>query len=603
MGDDSLKINPNQERLLFCFCLLIGISLRLYHFDELALTNDELSAIYRANYTSFSEMIKVGVIELDMHPPLVQIFIFTYVKLFGSSAWLLKIPFIITGLLAFIYTYRLIKYLFSIPTALFVLAFICSTQYFIVHTITARMYAPGLLITVLFVLNFFTPSRFLYIKAGLLLLFAANIHYMALVTCIIASVSYLIIYKKNFFSWLITFAIAAFLFIIEVYFLLLPQFQQGGLGWLGVPDIQYIYHYLNYVAQFDMVLVGFIGMGLWIAISLTLLNILPFQKSLLFSLSIFVGSFLFAFLYSIYLAPILQFSVLLFSSVFLLASCFCAFQVQRFQVLFWGLIMMLFYNIFLLVNKRQHYEVFYHQAYAETVNQTKIFANTGIPFFLSGNRKFYFDYYYQLNQVEPEIIQAKLDTLLFNDWIKLIKKQKADTLVLAHGATLPYEYAALTSLFYQNNIKQTFGSLSETFVYTGKKNLDTTGFIFADFSIGRGKEAATSFVADHAVMHVEISTCIMLDTTIGNPILELLVQDEQGKTVVFVQTSFDKFNDLDKFIPMVISRRLDQCVISKVYQIKANIITGVNNQVSYQPIHVKVSKGNPILLGTLEAIR
>ena len=65
----------NRNTLLLFFVLAISFVLHFINLKELSLSNDELSAITRARYDTFSEMIVNGVY-IDYHPAGIQAFIY-----------------------------------------------------------------------------------------------------------------------------------------------------------------------------------------------------------------------------------------------------------------------------------------------------------------------------------------------------------------------------------------------------------------------------------------------------------------------------------------------------------------------------------------------
>src|SRR5688572_14049097 len=69
------KLNLAQQ-LALCFILLVAAILRFYHYSDWSLSNDELSALNRLRYDSFTEVMKHGVMLNDMHPPGIQAFLY-----------------------------------------------------------------------------------------------------------------------------------------------------------------------------------------------------------------------------------------------------------------------------------------------------------------------------------------------------------------------------------------------------------------------------------------------------------------------------------------------------------------------------------------------
>lgn len=55
------------EKVILAIILFIGAALRIYNFWDFSLSNDELSALARLNFDSFSDLIMNGV-RIDGHP-------------------------------------------------------------------------------------------------------------------------------------------------------------------------------------------------------------------------------------------------------------------------------------------------------------------------------------------------------------------------------------------------------------------------------------------------------------------------------------------------------------------------------------------------------
>ena len=69
------KVKGNTEVFVLLIILIIGGILRFYNYSDWSLSNDELSAITRLNFSSFHEMIEKGV-RVDYHPAGVEVFMF-----------------------------------------------------------------------------------------------------------------------------------------------------------------------------------------------------------------------------------------------------------------------------------------------------------------------------------------------------------------------------------------------------------------------------------------------------------------------------------------------------------------------------------------------
>jgi len=59
------------EKVILAFILFLGAFLRIYNYWDFSLSNDELSALARLDFTSFSDLIQNGV-RIDGHPAAAQ---------------------------------------------------------------------------------------------------------------------------------------------------------------------------------------------------------------------------------------------------------------------------------------------------------------------------------------------------------------------------------------------------------------------------------------------------------------------------------------------------------------------------------------------------
>jgi hypothetical protein len=605
----------NENRFLYrfiqqyaiWFILALALFLRLFRINQMALTNDELSALSRCNYQSLKDVINIGVVELDMHPPLVQIFIYYYTKLFGLNPVIYKLPFISNGILTLWIAHKLIAQLFNKHTALLVVLFMATSQYFLVHSQTARMYAPGLLFTLLFVSTLFSTStqNKKFVWAAVYLFLVANTHYMALVTCAFAGIIYLAVYRQEIKKWLLSFGAAAALFALE-FPLLLPQFQQGGLSWLGVPDKNYIYYFLQYLAQYTTPILWFIFLGLMAAIVALFSKKELHKNHILFSLLLFFSSFAFPYFYSQWRAPIMQYSVLLFGVIFLLAAAFYVYSKLHqtiFTLVFIGLMLM---NTYSLVNTRKHYEVFYHQAYKASAMAIKPYTHKGTTTFLAGNRKYYFDYYFNRVNIEPYVVSAKIDTLGYAYFYNWLLQHQPDTLIISHGGAIPYEYASIASLFYKHKLFEEYQSLSETFVFSNRKqNAFPDSFpIIVSAENNRANERTFECNRSSNVVELEVWSWIKTTDSLTNPILEVTLLDNNNETLYYGTTSLDKFrNSSNQIAPIILRPRIElsENTSSKLV-VKAAILNESKQTFTCTPLNISAKKGNGIIYSTLAPV-
>jgi hypothetical protein len=131
------------ERWLIGLTLVVAALFRFYPFGEVSLSNDELSALVRTRFPSFNEMIRGGVYT-DFHPAGVQSFLYYWTNLLGESAFLLRLPFILSGLGSIWLIYRLGSRWFHTAAGLLAAAMFSVLEYSIIYSQLARPYSPGL---------------------------------------------------------------------------------------------------------------------------------------------------------------------------------------------------------------------------------------------------------------------------------------------------------------------------------------------------------------------------------------------------------------------------------------------------------------------------
>src|SRR5436190_11210047 len=157
-------LHMRQQRVDFFLLLLIiitGTVLRFIYFDRCPYTHDEISSLTRANYNSFSELIEQGV-KPDTHPPLLQIFLQYYTKIFGSSEMVVKFPFVACGILSILLVYLIAAKWFGRTAGLLSAAIVSTIQYTVMYSVIARHYSPGLFLTLFLVysqIKFFESSK------------------------------------------------------------------------------------------------------------------------------------------------------------------------------------------------------------------------------------------------------------------------------------------------------------------------------------------------------------------------------------------------------------------------------------------------------------
>jgi 4-amino-4-deoxy-L-arabinose transferase-like glycosyltransferase len=138
-----------SHNVIIIIITLIGAALRFYNFNNMSLMNDELSALMRTRFDTFHDLIYKG-IATEGHPAGVQLFLFAWVHIFGDDVWVLRLPFVITGILCIPLTYLIASYWFGKNCGLFAAASVALLQYPILYSQLARMYSTGMFFVLLF---------------------------------------------------------------------------------------------------------------------------------------------------------------------------------------------------------------------------------------------------------------------------------------------------------------------------------------------------------------------------------------------------------------------------------------------------------------------
>lgn len=375
-----MNSNWLKENVFFIFFILLALFLRFFPAFEFQFSHDELSALSRTVYSGLSDTIVYGVQHTDTHPILIQVFLFFWIKVFGYSELAIKLPFLICGVLTTVFAYRFMNKWYGKQAALFSQMLFTSSFIFILYSSYARMYAPGVLFSVLLVHYLFNIlfekkiSNKDYFWFGLFcLLSALNNHLNALFAFTAAFTALFFIEKNRLRNYILS-SLLIVLFYLPHLPITLTQFQIGGLGvndngWLPPPKSTALLDFIQVL--FGTGLVGKINSILILLI--ILLSILIYRKTdkkqwLL--LLVFLINYGIIHLYSVYKSPLLQYSVLLFSGTCLVffVSSFIK-DLSKFifyPVLIFISTLMIYQGI---ANKNELSEV-HHQSFEEMTNET-----------------------------------------------------------------------------------------------------------------------------------------------------------------------------------------------------------------------------------------
>ncbi len=364
-----------KEHIGILIILLVAVLLRFYHLVDIPFTHDELSTLFRTYYTSFDDLIKMGVIG-DTHPAGLQVFVYYFKMIFGSEEWVIKIPFLLFGLVSIWLVYVIYSKWYNKTLGLISASFLATLQYTVMYSQIARPYISGMFFVLALV--YFWNALFIekkqhwsnyvgYVLMADLCLY--NHHFSALMAVIISVTGLFFADRRTSWKYLLAGLGIVFLYLPHLS-ILHAQLALKGLGWVSKPTILFVRDYFCYLGQFSWITlvlcVGLIGISF-----IRFQKRVYFSKITLISLVWFVLPFAIGYLYSVYRSPLLQYSVLIFSFPFLFPVLFGGIQRFSNRINLVLVVLILCINSTLLIFHRKHYTLFYHSIYKAFVLDEK----------------------------------------------------------------------------------------------------------------------------------------------------------------------------------------------------------------------------------------
>jgi hypothetical protein len=361
----------NRELILFLAVIAAASLLRFYQARHIPFTHDEWSAIFRTQYPDIQTLIQKGVMP-DGHPAGIQIILYYLVRLFGINALLIKLPFMIFGVLSVILVYQIARKLFGITNALISASLMAGLEYTIMYSQLARPYVSGLffgLLLVYFWIGIIREEKYRWVHYSGFVLSGAmcmyNHYFSALFFLLVGLSGAFFIKGRPLFKLSGAVLFTLLLFIPHTH-LTLNHLEIAGLDeWLATPGPGFIWQYLAYAWHYSWLLILFLA-GLWILGWLQPMRNRPRVNpwALLFA-SWFMASFLIGFLYSRMVEPVLQYSVLIFTFPFLVMALFSHLHFNAFRTRLLVVAMTFALTVPTLTLKRQYYQLFYNSRYTE----------------------------------------------------------------------------------------------------------------------------------------------------------------------------------------------------------------------------------------------
>ncbi len=352
----------------------IGAALRLWQYHALSFSNDELSALSRLGYDSMRDLVMGGV-RPDGHPAAAQVVLWHVTRWFGDGETVVRLPFVMAGIGAVWYTFRMGRAWVGISAGLLVAAAMTSLEFPLLYSRIARPYALGLLFSTVTAYHWIrvmrgTHSTWNLLMLALSLALCAYTHYFCGLTAAVMAIIGMLALKGDVLrSYLYALGGAVVLFLPHLP-VTLHQLGMGGVPWVGVPQedwpLEHLYHVMNcsWAVLGILAAVGFVGWVFFRPRRNWMQWLLPL---LLFAVPLLVGFF-----YSRHVSPVLQHSVLLFSFPFLLMFLFSGWDDSRPWFTFVGVAVVLGAGVFSTVSQRDFFGKEHFGVFRELANRAVI---------------------------------------------------------------------------------------------------------------------------------------------------------------------------------------------------------------------------------------
>ena len=210
----------------------------------------------------------------------------------------------------------------------------------------------------------FRKNGLLYVLTSALC--AYNHHFSLLFAAIVWISGLFIVHRKFLSRYILCGTLIVVLYIPHIG-IFMNQFSTGGVGgWLAKPKPSFFLEYPYYIFNFSplsiLLVLGLIIYG-YIFIKKNTINI----RIYLLSVFWFLLPLLIGYLYSVYVNPVLQYSVLLFSFFPILFILFGHIPEQNPLRNLMLVTVIMSINIFSLLNERRHYDIFYKSVYEHII--------------------------------------------------------------------------------------------------------------------------------------------------------------------------------------------------------------------------------------------
>ncbi|MEQ8907599.1 MAG: glycosyltransferase family 39 protein [Vicingaceae bacterium] len=471
------------------FTAALALVLCFWNYGAWSLTNDELSALNRLNYDSFSDLIDQG-IRIDGHPAFTQVFLFYWTKTFGTSAYALRLPSVLLTLSGLYFFYRFSVLLFNKKVALLTILSLILSQFFLNYTQLARPYAYGF-----FACSFFAYSLLQFRsspnskKAHLLFVISLCLsfimHYLATLSAALMLITAFALFGYKYWKRFLGLTLISALILLFHLTITLGHLEIGGLNWLPLPKPSFYREFLYYA--FNSTVLFALWPFILLLASLFLSPQLKKFKAQLWVLILATFPYLIIYFYTLHYNPVMQFSSLLFSFPFYLLFLFSFLGKTKLKVWF----TLCFSSILLLgsVSLYSSNHFFEKRPFAnfrtvieKGINYQEKRPHNELLSFTNYNDSTYFNYYYDKlgDRIKADVAQFT-STSDIAKAIQLIKTSEAkEILFVFAGIPVPPEVYEFAKLHYPK-VVQKKRLFNAEFLVLGKEDLQRETIFKASF--------------------------------------------------------------------------------------------------------------------------
>ena len=622
------KYNITAEGLLIILIVILAAFLRFWNFGALPFMHDEFSAIFRTWYDSVWKVIEIGVKQNDSHPAGVEVFIYFWIKLFGLSEPVLKLPFALMGVGSVLMTWFIGKRWFTSTTGFFSATLMSVTQYNIFYSQLARPYAAGLFFTLMAVWLWTKvvfddkPGKSAWVWFVIFMAANSYIHAFTLFFNLMLGATGLFFTRGRRLKNYLWSGLAILLLFLPGISVFLAQLGRGDIGgWLAAPKAGFLLDYFFYLFHFSR---WFLTLTIAILLFLSVKYYNRDKAVVKFRIigaSWFVITFLVAFIYSVYRSPIIQYSTLLFVFPFFVMVVFSFIGRLPKSTLLIALLIITSAGVFTLIFERLHYAEMYQQGFdqipAHVIQDLNKYHDQKVAVVLQSPDTRMFDYYFDKDGKKPEYFRLEKSSTMA-DVNRYLEKNSADVILYGWADYAPLSYleslkAAYPFVSEKNSwFNSEYYVLSKTplpggYAKSGNRQLMAVESNYKIYSKNRYGKAIklgvdTLELDKYDVINVRVS--VERDSLVPDDLLVFDWRDKEDKSVFWSGAQFKKFISSDSVFHLSISLRLmDLPELPKGGEIKFYIWKKDDITIRVRRMEVYLTHVSPVELGLYDKMR